>query len=438
MELENQPHSETPAEMTTSSIPQVKDFASEKWRQGALMTRVALSVIAVALIFWVASRKTFFGDSISSVFLSVALFSIFLILVRTNFSWKAIAGVALGAGLIYWLDIGLLGYRYTWPVLVSCVGLAGLAILALRAIWAKEAERSAAVLTLSAAFLFVGSEWCAGYFLAIGEVTRPKTLDLYLYSFDATLGVQPAIVFGQLFAKFSTFAVVSQLVYLGLPVAMALVFAGCMVRRRDFASRALVAFLITGPIGACFYTMFPALGPAHILSSSFPWHALSTAQAKRLVLEPITVPGPRNAIPSLHAAWAFLVYWFAYRLSMVERIGAGLFVFFTLCATLGTGEHYFIDLVVAAPFCLLVLGLTMALCRRWNNAFWAPLLGGLGLTLAWFALLRYATPVFRASPAISWAACAGTLVACWLWLRPFSAPEAAGVGMANSSSASSL
>jgi hypothetical protein len=169
--------------------------------------------------------------------------------------------------------------------------------------------------------------------------------------------------------------------------------------------------------------MFPALGPAHILTGSFPWHALTMEQARRLVLEPIAVPGPRNAIPSLHAAWIFLVYWFAYRLSLVERIGAGLFVLFTLCATLGTGEHYFIDLVVAAPFSLLILGLTMGLCGKWKNSFWSPLLGGLGLTLLWFALLRYAAQIFRFSPALSWAACLATLLVCWKWLRPFTDDE---------------
>ncbi len=409
--------------MTTSPMTQMESMATEESRANSVMMRWGLSVLALAAIFWVASRKTFFGDSISSVFLAVALFSIFLILIRTRFSWKELAGVAIGAGLIYWLDIGLLGYKYTWPVVASCVGIAGLAVLALRAIWARETERTAAVLTLSAAFLFVASEWCAGYFLAWGELARPKVLDLYLYSFDATLGAQPAIVLGQLFARFPWFAATSQIVYLALPVAMGLTFAGCMVQAREKASPVLVAFLITGPIGAIFYTMFPALGPAHILHTSFPWHPLTMEQARRLVLEPIPVPGPRNAIPSLHAAWIFLVYWFACRLSLVERIAAGLFVFFTLCATMGTGEHYFIDLVVAAPFSLLILAVALGLCRKWKSALWAPLLGGLGLTLAWFGALRYAAGIFRMSPVAPWAACAATLLACGYWLRAFGEEE---------------
>jgi len=234
--------------MTANAITQVENVAPREERREPAMLRWALSLLAVASVAWVASRKTFFDDSISSVFLSVALFSIFLILVRTRRSWKEIAGVAAGAGLIYWLDIGLLGFRYSWPVAVSFVGIAALAVLALRAIWAPVSERSTAVLTVSAAFLFVASEWCAGYFLAWGELARPKVLDLYLYAFDASMGVQPAVVLGQMFARFPWFAGISQIVYLALPVAMGLAFAGCVVKARDKAAAALVAFFITGPV----------------------------------------------------------------------------------------------------------------------------------------------------------------------------------------------
>jgi len=385
----------------------------------ATAARWLLSMVVAGALLWVASRKTFYGDSISSVFLSVALFSIFLILLRTRIHWKELSGVGMGAGLIYWLDVGLLGYKESWPVFFSCIGIAALGVLALRTIWSPESERRTSALTLSAAFLFVASEWCAGYFLMWGESARPRTLDLYLYSFDASLGVQPAVVMGQWFARVPWFAIVSQIVYLSLPVAMGLTFAGCVRRSRKQAIAAVVAFLITGPIGACFYTMFPALGPVHILNASFPWHALTMEQAKRLALQPIAVPGPRNAIPSLHAAWIFLVFWFAWRLSLAERIAAGFFVFFTLCATLGTGEHYFVDLVVAAPFGLLILAVTSGLVGKWRRELWAPLVGGLGMTLAWFGLLRYAAPVFRLTPVIPWAFCLATLGASGYILKTF-------------------
>jgi hypothetical protein len=381
------------------------------------LLRWLLSFGAIELIFWTASRKTLFADTISSVFLSVALFSIFLILVRTRFSWRELGAVVIVSGLLYLLDIRILGYKFSWPVLVSCVGVAGLVLLALRAIWATATERRAAWLTFSAAFLFVASEWCASYFLEWGERVRPMTLDLFLYSFDVSLGVQPAIVLGRMFLRFPAFALVSQLFYLALPVAIGLAFAGCVVEVPEDALPAAVAFLITGPIGACFYAIFPALGPVHILRTDFPWHALTMAQARRLLLEPIAMPGARNAIPSLHAAWIFLVYWYSRRLSLVERIGAAVFVFFTLCATLGTGEHYMVDLVVAVPFTLMIVVLTQAICIKYLPVPWAAFLYGLMATLLWFALLRYGNHFFWASPMVPWMACVFTVALAWYFAR---------------------
>ena len=381
------------------------------------LPRWILSVGAIAGILWAARNKTFFGDSISSVFLSVALFSIFLILIRTRFSWRELSGVLVLSCFIYWMDIHLLAYRYSWPVWPSSIGLAALGVLALRAIWCPPAERWLASLTLSASFLFVASEWFASYFLLWGARARPLTLDLYLLSFDASLHIQPAVAVGQLFSRFPWFSLVSQWIYIGLPVAIGLSFAACVVREPAKALPAAVAFLITGPIGACFYAMFPALGPVHLFLKNFPWHTLTIDQAQRVFLEPIALPGARNAIPSLHAAWIFMAFWFVRKFSLAEKIGAGIFVFFTLCATLGTGEHYFIDLVVAVPFTVMILTLTRVLCTRERGAALIPFAYGLGATLLWFALLRYANHFFWVSPLVPWVACIFTIALTWYFGR---------------------
>jgi len=320
--------------------------------------------------------------------------------------------IALG---LYGMDIRWLGYPLRWPVVASFAGMASLLVLVLRANWAEARERGTAILTLVAAFLFVASEWCASYFLEWGARARPMVLDLYLYAFDASLHVQPAFATGQLFASFPHFAALSEIVYLALPVAMGLTFAGCVRRDRGNAVEAVVAFLITGPIGACFYAVFPALGPVHIFSNNFPWGPLTAEQANRLFLEPVAMAGPRNAIPSLHAAWIFLVLWYAQKLSLVERVIAGGFVFFTLCATLGTGEHYFVDLVVAIPFTVMILGLTQVCCLRQQPAAWSASLYGLTATLIWFGALRYANRVFWSSALVPWVACLLTVASAWYW-----------------------
>jgi PAP2 superfamily len=377
------------------------------------LRRWGLSVAAVACLFWIGSRQTFFKDTISSPFLAVALLSIFLILLRTRVDVRELALVGILAVALYGMDIRWLGYGLRWPAVVSFVGMASLVVLGVRAIWAEAEERGTAILTLVAAFLFVASEWCASYFLEWGERARSTVLDLFLYSFDASLHVQPAFLMGQLFARFPNFAAASVIVYLALPVAIGLTFAGCVRRDRGNAVAAVVAFLITGPIGACFYTMFPALGPAHIFLSRFPWGALTVEQARSLFLEPLAMAGPRNAIPSLHAAWIFLVFWYARKLSLVEKVVAGGFVFFTLCATMGTGEHYLVDLVVAVPFTVMILGITQSLCAREKRTAWGAMIYGFATTLLWFGLLRYENRVFWSSAMVPWVACLLTVLSGW-------------------------
>ncbi|HTB93454.1 MAG TPA: phosphatase PAP2 family protein [Candidatus Sulfotelmatobacter sp.] len=383
--------------------------------RGANLGRWVLSVAAVVCLLWIGSQQTFFKDTISSPFLAVALLSIFLIQLRTKVEVRELALAGILAFALYGLDIRWLGYALRWPALVSFVGMASLVVLGLRVIWAEAPERGTAILTLVPAFLFVASEWCASYFLEWGARARPTVLDLFLYSFDASLRVQPAFLMGQLFARFPNFAAGSVIVYLALPVAIGLTFAGCVRRDRGNAVSAVVAFLITGPIGACFYTIFPALGPAHIFQKGFPWSALTVEQARNLFLEPLAVAGPRNAIPSLHAAWIFLVFWYARKLSLVERLVAGGFVFFTLCATMGTGEHYLVDLIVAVPFTVMILGVTQIVCAREQRTPWGAVLYGLGMTLLWFGLLRYGNRVFWASALVPWVACALTIVSGWYY-----------------------
>ena len=93
------------------------------------------------------------------------------------------------------------------------------------------------------------------------------------------------------------------------------------------------------------------------------------------------------------------------------------FVIFTVFATLGSGEHYFIDLVVAFPFALFVYGLT-ALHIAWSEPprRMAVLLG-LGMTVVWIELLRFSVKVFWISPVIPWMACIATVVASIVFQR---------------------
>jgi hypothetical protein len=93
---------------------------------------------------------------------------------------------------------------------------------------------------------------------------------------------------------------------------------------------------------------------------------MTMAQAAHLLREPIAVQGVQNAIPSLHMAWVLLAWWYSRGLSVWERGIAMMFVVFTAFATLGTGEHYFIDQVVVYPFGVMMQSLC-AFPLRWSQ-----------------------------------------------------------------------
>jgi hypothetical protein len=86
-----------------------------------------------------------------------------------------------------------------------------------------------------------------------------------------------------------------------------------------------------------------------------------------------------------------------------------LFVLFTIFATMGTGEHYFIDLVVAFPF-VLFLQAMCATALKWNDSRrLAPFAFGLATLLVWLWALRFTPHFFWYSAAIPWLLCALTI-----------------------------
>jgi hypothetical protein len=102
-----------------------------------------------------------------------------------------------------------------------------------------------------------------------------------------------------------------------------------------------------------------------------------------------------------------------------------LFLIFTVAATIGTGEHYFIDLVVGFPFAVFMETLCSFdvpwLARRKIIAFaW-----GVGATLTWLALLRFAPTLFWISPISPWSMVALTVALSIICERGLQAPVTA-------------
>ncbi|HXY25158.1 MAG TPA: phosphatase PAP2 family protein [Candidatus Acidoferrum sp.] len=371
--------------------------------------QILLTVVLVAATAWLGTSARFYNAAMISAFFAVALLSVPIIHFRVRPSWIDALLVLTAMLVLAGVDFRVLHFKpaiMAWP---SFAGLASLLILGLRAVWAKETDRRFLLLAFVPALLFVTSEYFADDLLKFTSKVHPKVFDLYLFSFDSSLRVQIAFLVGQAFAMYSSLRAIGLVFYIGLPIPIALIYAGRLLRTREKAVPSFVAFLATGPIGVIFYNVLPALGPGHLFGNRFPWHPLTVEQATRLYLEPIPIAGAPNAIPSLHMAWVLLVWWYSRGLSWWERAVAFAFLFFTVLATMGTGEHYFVDLVVAFPFALLIEALCTFELSVTDLTRLVSAAAGLFVTLAWMEALRYASRFFWHGAWIPWTLCAATV-----------------------------
>lgn len=378
--------------------------------------QVLLTIVLAAAAAGFGMSAKFYSESLSSAFFAIALISVVIIELRVSGLWPDGAALIGLTALFALVDFRILHYAPHFMAWFSFLGLSSLFLLALRAIWSQGDRRKLFLFAFVPALLFVTSEWFASNMLDLTERLHPRTLDLFLYSFDGSLGVQISFLMGQAYALWPWFKIAGELFYVGLPIPIAVVYSGQLLRVRQRAIPAMAAFLLTGPIGILFYNIFPAMGPIHLVRRSFPWHPFTADMFRRVLLEPVAIHGPRNAIPSLHMGWVLLTWWYSKGLSVVERSITMLFVVFTVCATMGTGEHYLIDLVLAYPFAILM----MALCA-WPPAWkqvrvLQALLFGVSTILVWFVALRYAPRMFWVSLVVPWLLCA-TTVGASIWFK---------------------
>ena len=132
-----------------------------------------------------------------------------------------------------------------------------------------------------------------------------------------------------------------------LPLAFAIAYV--CERSNTLMRAAITAAMIAWSFG---YNLVPAAGPAYAFHL-FPW--------TNEVL-PANIPGPRNCFPSLHLGWALII--FLNVKSKYLKAGAWIFLGLTVYSTIGLGEHYYVDLIVAVPFVLGVQKLAEMMEKR--------------------------------------------------------------------------
>jgi len=285
------------------------------------------------------------------------------------------------------------------------------AVVRLRGIEQVNAFRGLACGGALVAATTLGNVW-----LDITARVRPRVLDEYVELADRALG-SPSWVMGQVFAVLGSpghYAFLA--VYSMLPVASVFV-AVVQLRRGWLRHNVILTFIAIGVVGPLIYLLYPVVGPAYAFGTSggsfamfgdWPRQLPGFSAARALPFDDFT---PRNCMPSLHTAWAVILFVHTRPMGRWMRRLGTIWLLGTLAATLGFGYHYGVDLVVGAVFALTIeAAMRSRVCgwgreRRQLVAFGAAVVGTVLIGV------RYGTAWISANPVPSAVLVLGALAA---------------------------
>jgi hypothetical protein len=240
--------------------------------------------------------------------------------------------------------------------------------------------------------------------------------DPVVLALDGAFG-QPSFAVGRLAAEHSALLTLLSLVYLFLPVVMAAMLA--LEKRqairdgRDNGRGLLRPILLAAAVGYALYQVYPVVGPDPLFGARFPFGVPVLPGPPQRLVDVTAIGDPRNCMPSLHVAWAVLIYWHGRTLGGLARAGAAVWLALTILATLAMGQHYFVDLVVAVPFAALIDGLAGGAAQGPERSARRRLITTAGGFLAvWYAILLLASPGASGGLALRLLALA-TVAASW-------------------------
>jgi cytochrome P450 len=299
---------------------------------------------------------------------------------------------------------------------VTGLGLASLGAMALRAWRSVGRERAAALAFLLPALVSLVITVEAGIFLYFIKGICPTSCDPSAYAVDAAFGTQWSFAVGRLFAEVPLVKFVCYAIYVAPPPSLVFVYALQARARRPPPVDAATVLLVALASGYSLYFVFPVCGPLFAFGDAFPY---APPPLDGLLGTRMTVPGADawpNGMPSLHMASVVLAAWQARPYGRCARAAGAVFLIGTFLATLGMGEHYLVDLVVALPLSLTVY----AACMAWRPAYRRQkveaLIGGAALLAAWYGLLFFGVELLLISPVVAWGISLGTAVTV-LWLE---------------------
>ena len=214
------------------------------------------------------------------------------------------------------------------------------------------------------------------------------SFDDLLLTFDGRFFAYSGEALVKLVQQHSSLSILLAVVYLGLPLAGTILYLG--LPSTDIRRKYCVASFL-GVSLVAFFRICPAAGPGFSLEPTVFPDAIPLLGSPHARIIPNLI---LNAIPSGHVAWSLLNLWFALRYCRKSiQVAMHVLCLLTCLATLGFGQHYMIDLIVAVPFTAI---LWASAHRQWYFAGTS-----LVTVLTWLVVLREGWAL-QLPPALVW------------------------------------
>ncbi len=370
-------------------------------KSNSILPQLGLSIIWVALVI-AGARFTNFNEP----YLPFAIAGALVFFLRGAPSrWEIYAWLLISVIFVKVIHLSQIPF---WVLRVASgfavLGIGALLLLGLRAIWSERGARENAVALLVPALVLIIFIFVSGNVLRVSGSLNPQTEDAWLYALDGSLGFQPGFFVGKLMYNSIVLTRITMLTYLSLPFAMAVVCAWKIrIGARQISWNMLAVLSLAGVAGWLLYNVVPATGPIYAFGPDFPWHPLPYNDLFGFALHKMSIATniPRNAMPSLHVGWALLLWWNSRDFPRLLRAALALYVLLTVVATLVSGQHYLVDLVVSLPFALAVQSAASDPVSKKPERITA-LVSGAVLTAAWLLLVHYGVHLVLRSPIIPW------------------------------------
>jgi len=325
--------------------------------------------------------ESFTGYALASAFL------IHVIADRKPGDWFYAVGVGLGLNILARWAGSFWHFPEVAPAFsLAMLGAGSLVVLGWRSCHSRDIKNGRSADAFLQATVLLVLVLASKFALEATQLRGPYVLDSYLLTYDESLGWRSTFA-DALLQRAPRLDQVIGVFYNGLPLVAALVCAAYSryLKRPNWQLFRMV--VTAGILGFVTYQIFPAVGPRHLSMRSGSLMAANALPPRPI---PVALNVARNAMPSLHMGWALLIWLAAESLPWPFRRVAFSYMLLTPLLVLATGEHYVIDMVVAIPFCLIVLAICSesAAPVRWRAAG-----TGILLTGAWLVLLRW-TSIF--------------------------------------------